>query len=350
MKKNEMVSIIIPVYNVEEYIDECLESVVNQTYKNIEIICVNDGTPDDSVKHIKKFMKKHDNIVLINQENSGVVVARNEGIKNAKGKYIMFVDSDDYIELNMVERMIDEITKKKVDAVKCNVDTTLAFLQYAKIKENKVITDHEYQDFIIKQLFEDNNMFSLVYNGIYKRELCGLFPQGFRLGEDVLFNGEFFLRAKSVSLIDDDLYHYRDNPTSVTHLPDTASVVRNLDNFNSYYYVKKLFDDFSDFKGAKEILRKVEVRNYTTYMRLIFQIYGASNAYTSVKYARKYYKLFEDVFSKVKYRDVSNVVINSYHWSEYKVKTCVDPFYKRHFLSSYIGYKYKYKRSKKKKV
>lgn len=341
------VSIIIPVYNVEEYIDECLESCVKQTYKNIEIICVNDGSPDDSVKHIEKFRKKYKNILLINQDNAGVVVARNEGIKRASGEYIMFVDSDDYIDTDMVEKMVSELDGSKADAVKCNVDTTLYFLQFAKIKKRGIYKGKKYQDFIVSQLFEDNNMFSIVYNGIYKRELCGLFPEGFRLGEDVLFNGEFFLRAKSVALIDDALYHYRDNPNSVTHLPDINSIIRNLDHFNSYYYVKDLLDKYANSEVKKSILKKVKLRNYTTYMRLLLQIYGASKAYTSIKYSKKYYNLFKDVFYDIDYNDVLDIVTNSYHWPDYKVESCVPQFYKRQFLRAYIGYKYIYKMKKK---
>ena len=339
MKKLDKVSLIIPVYNAENYIDECLESCVMQTYKNIEIICVNDGSKDNSVEHIEKFMAKHPNIILVNQENSGVAVARNAGINASSGDYIIFVDSDDYISHNMVERLVDELIKTKADAVRCNIDTTVPFLQFSKIKENKVYSGKAYQEQITRQLFEDNNIFCQVFNGIYKKELCGEFPKGFRLGEDVLFNGEYFMKAKSVAMITDSLYYYRDNPTSVTHKPSIKAIINNIEHSNSYYYVKELVKD-SDIK--EEILEKVALRNYASYMRLMFQIYGITNALTSVKHAQKYYKLYKDVFDKVEYKEVENLVM------DYKVRTCVEPFYKRHFLKSYIGYKYTYKRLKKK--
>ncbi|MDE6292213.1 MAG: glycosyltransferase, partial [Bacilli bacterium] len=248
MKNFGKVSIIIPVYNAENYIDECLDSCINQTYKNIEIICVNDGSSDASLEHIEKYMKTYKNIVLINQENSGVAVARNVGIDASTGDYVMFVDSDDYIDANMVFIMISELVKANMDAVKCNVDTTLAFFQHSKIKNNRVYRDAEYQDIIIKQLFEDNNIFCTACNAIYKRELCGVFPKGFRYGEDVLFNGEYFLKAKSVALIKDALYHYRNNPTSVTHKPNIDTTINNLEHFNSYYYVSGLVKDMNNVK------------------------------------------------------------------------------------------------------
>lgn len=349
MKKSSKVSIVIPVYNVEKYIDECLESCVKQTYENIEIICVNDGSPDNSVEHIEKFMKKHDNIVLINQENAGVAVARNVGVAAATGDYIMFVDSDDFIRENMVEKMVEEMIRTKADGVRCNVDTTLAFLQFCKIKENKVFSGKEYQEYVVRQLFEDNNIFCLVCNGIYKKELCGVFPKGFRLGEDVLFNGEYFLKAKSVAMITDDLYYYRDNPVSVTHKPNIKTILNNLDHFNSYYYVNDLIKNMSDKELKKDILDKVIVRNYATYLRLMFQVYGVANVFSSIKYSKNYYKMYRELYNKVEYDDIISIVVDSYHWPDYKVKSCVSPFYERHFLRAYIGYKYIYKGLKKRK-
>ena len=338
MKDFGKVSLIIPVYNAEDYIDECLDSLVNQTYKNLEIICINDGSSDSSVKHIEEYMKNYQNIVLINQENAGVVGARNVGIKNATGKYIMFVDSDDYIDLTMVEKMVGELNRTKADAAKCNIDTTLAFLQHSKIENNKFYSSDEYQD-IIKQLFEDNNIFCTVCNGIYKKELCWVFPEGFRYGEDVLFNGEYFLKAKSIVLLKDALYHYRNNPTSVTHKPSIDSTIDNLEHFCSYNHVGKLVENMDNKELKEDILKKVACRNYATYMRLIFRIFRIESARNSIKYAKKYYKLYKDVFNKVKYEDIKNLVVDNYHWQDIKVKTCVNPFYKKHFLMAYIGFK-----------
>lgn len=96
------VSIIVPVYNVEDYIEECIDSIVNQTLKEIEIIIVNDGTKDNSIKKIEKYLSDP-RVVLINKENGGLSSARNAGLKLAKGEYISFIDSDDFIELTMLE-------------------------------------------------------------------------------------------------------------------------------------------------------------------------------------------------------------------------------------------------------
>ncbi len=111
------VSIIIPIYNAKEYIERCLESIFNQTYKNIEIIAINDGSKDDSLKILKNISKKHDNLKIIDQENTGVAKVRNRGIKEAKGKYIMFIDNDDYIDNDYVKSYVNKISIDDLDVV-----------------------------------------------------------------------------------------------------------------------------------------------------------------------------------------------------------------------------------------
>ena len=98
MLNKPTVSVIIPVYNVEQYLSKCLDSVINQTFKNIEIICINDGSTDNSLKILNEYAMADKRIIVINQENSGVYAARNKGLQIANGKYISFVDSDDWIE------------------------------------------------------------------------------------------------------------------------------------------------------------------------------------------------------------------------------------------------------------
>lgn len=101
------VSVIVPVYNVEEYIEECIESIVNQTLKEIEIIIVNDGTKDNSMKKIEKYLSDS-RIVIINKENGGISSARNAGLKIARGEYVTFIDSDDFIKITMLEKLYDQ--------------------------------------------------------------------------------------------------------------------------------------------------------------------------------------------------------------------------------------------------
>lgn len=118
MNSKNLVSVIVPVYNAEHFIEKCIHSILNQSYKNIELILVNDGSTDNSVKICDSFAKIDNRIKLIHQANSGPSVARNNGIYNAKGKYIQFIDADDYIEENMIETLVNEM-EKGLDIVIC---------------------------------------------------------------------------------------------------------------------------------------------------------------------------------------------------------------------------------------
>jgi glycosyltransferase involved in cell wall biosynthesis len=135
------VSVIVPVYNVYEYIEKCLDSLVNQTYKNIEIILINDGSTDNSLDIIKKYQKKHENIIVINQENHGQGYARNKGIEKSNGEFIMFVDSDDYVDTDIVKKLVGSI--KDNDAVVCNIykvinENLLEFHNYLEYGSDKI--------------------------------------------------------------------------------------------------------------------------------------------------------------------------------------------------------------------
>ena len=111
------ISIIIPVYNVEKYLHQCLNSVINQTYKNLEIICINDGSKDNSLIILNEYLQKDNRIVIVNQKNSGVSSARNKGIRLSTGDFISFIDSDDYLDLNVYEKCVQRIIRDNSDII-----------------------------------------------------------------------------------------------------------------------------------------------------------------------------------------------------------------------------------------
>ena len=115
------VSVIVPVYNVEKYLRECLNFLVNQTLKEIEIICINDGSEDSSLEILNEYASKDSRFVIINQENSGQSVARNKGLDIAKGEYIGFVDSDDWVDLNFFENLYSEAVKNNSDIAAASI-------------------------------------------------------------------------------------------------------------------------------------------------------------------------------------------------------------------------------------
>ncbi|QLB17524.1 hypothetical protein A6B40_07965 [Mannheimia varigena] len=211
------ISIIVPIYNVENYLETCLESLVNQTYQNIDIILVNDGSTDNSRFICEKYAKQYDFVSLINKENSGVSEARNTGILATKSELVMFVDSDDYVSHNFCEKLIYNYNGED-----------LVFCDYMTFEENRM----GYKKFIAneKDLLDDEDSFSLLselgnshfekmykrlfFNSpcckIYKRsKIHSLFKSNINLGEDLLFNLNYLTTCTSIKGMNDKLYFYR---------------------------------------------------------------------------------------------------------------------------------------------
>ena len=159
------VSIIVPVYNMEKRLNKCLDSIINQTYKNIEIIVINDGSKDNSLDIIKSY--HDDRIKIINQDNQGISVARNNGIKASSGDYLCFVDSDDYIETNMIDELVNKISIDKSDIVVCDY--------YMFDETNKKVMNVGYDGLFGGSLYDNPNMIRDIdyapWNKIYKKEL-----------------------------------------------------------------------------------------------------------------------------------------------------------------------------------
>ena len=181
----DLVSVIIPIYNTDKYLDKCLNSIINQTYKNIEIILIDDGSTDNSLDICKKYEHVDNRIKLLSTENKGVSSARNLGIKYSTGEYIIFIDSDDFIELNMIESLYTNI--KNVDISICN---------YYKVKNNKKTKNLSIKyDGIIdnnkffKYLFEDNTYGGYLWNKLIRKNVLEgcLFDEKINYMEDLIF-------------------------------------------------------------------------------------------------------------------------------------------------------------------
>jgi len=253
--KRPSISIIVPIWNTEKYLRRCLTSLVNQTKKNIEIICVNDGSSDDSLNIIKEFAAKDSRIKLINQKNKGVAVARNVGLKNADGTYIMWCDSDDEYSLNMCEKMFDTIEKEKVDMVICAINVINNNL------DDKLIGDiEEYVRLKFKgrQTVDRNiivNTDVSLPSKIMKKSLIDKydmrFPDGLHF-EDAYFFDQYFTASKKVYYIGDKLYNYHRNNNSIMSRSFKKTSI-SLDYIKiipeTYKYLKKnkLFKKYNDF-------------------------------------------------------------------------------------------------------
>ncbi|MBR2146579.1 MAG: glycosyltransferase family 2 protein, partial [Muribaculaceae bacterium] len=211
-----LVSVIIPVYNAERYLKTCLNTIISQTYKNLEIICVNDGSTDHSLDILELFAKKDKRIKIINQNNSGPAAARNAALKCARGDYISFVDADDFLQYNAYEILVEcALQEEKWDLIIFGGNVvgerndyisdvlTTKFNTYRDCKPGEVI-------------FREKAAKPFIWLHFIKKELLVnpttlYFDESFDLGEDQLFLFGYVPRAKNVMVIDQKLYNYRIN-------------------------------------------------------------------------------------------------------------------------------------------
>ena len=223
MINKKKVSVIVPVYNVELYLEECLYFIVNQTFEDIEIILVNDGSTDSSFEIMKDFAKKDNRIRIISQQNKGVSEARNAGIRVASGEYILFVDSDDTILTNTVETLYNKIIQTGSDVLLSNV--LYRYPNGSKVlpyKRNEILNDItciSSEDFFIKYM-EEKKSLMLVYLFFCKRELIVEKKIFFKKGiiyEDELWCVQILLNADCISVIEFNYYNYRQREDSLTH-------------------------------------------------------------------------------------------------------------------------------------
>ena len=215
--QSPLISIIIPVYQVEKYLDKCIASVVNQTYTNLEIILVDDGSPDNCPAICDAWKERDPRIKVIHQENGGLSRARNEGLKIATGEFIGFVDSDDWIELNMYRILLDLIVEHDADIAICDSLNESEDSQVTiPISKQPVIKTYTVEE-AMKMLLLCNNMIRInVWNKLYRKNILGniQFPIG-KIFEDVAWTPQIIGCAKKIILIDTPLYHYFSRPDSL---------------------------------------------------------------------------------------------------------------------------------------
>ena len=216
----ELVSIIIPVYNIEQYIERCLKSVIGQTYRSLEIIIVDDGSTDRTGVIADNYAELDSRIRVIHKKNGGVSSARNVGLKSANGQFVSFVDGDDYVELNMVECLLDVIKKSNADISCGGLELINLNGEKTKRKFTKKVKQLT-RDEALLGFFEDSKMkddFWGPYNKLFNTELIsGLqFDEDLRVGEDLLFVFHALSKIDTIVLLDIPVYKYikRDHSAS----------------------------------------------------------------------------------------------------------------------------------------
>ncbi len=229
------ISAIIPVYNTEKYLNRCLDSVCNQSLKEIEIIIVNDGSPDRSIDIIEKYQSNDERIRVINKKNGGISSARNAGIEIATGKYIINIDSDDWVEKNYFEDMYNKAEKKDLDIVVTDFlsDNDNGEIKYKidlKIDETFTIDGEKY----LKKFFL-NEIYAATWNKMYKLNLYKEYnirhPNKISLGEDLATTPLLASKALKIGKINKAYYHYIHNINSITNSEPTRKIYELIEAF-----------------------------------------------------------------------------------------------------------------------
>lgn len=293
------ISVIIPIYNAGKYVEKCLESITHQTYQDIEIIIVNDGSTDNSREICERYARKDNRITLINTENRGAGSARNTGIEKAKGKYISFIDSDDYICNDYYERLYSMIQKSGAD---------IAVGRYQRISEHETmhfVNTGEVQEYTsIQELLilygEDEDKYVnavLVTNKLFNRELFG---DDIRYPLHRIIDDEFIIyklidRSKKIVCTDDVMYAYVQSDSSVMRA--NFKEKRVYDTIDAYDEVYEFFKD----KNQEELIEKILIR----YLGYCVELAQKTSKSDYIEDKTKIYQYLNDKFT-----EKSQVAIN----------------------------------------
>ena len=237
---NDLISVIVPIYKVEKYLNKCVDSLINQTYRNLEIILVDDGSPDNCPIICDDYANKDDRVKVIHKSNGGLSDARNAGMKVATGKYISFIDSDDYVALDFFEQLLFTMINEDSDIVECNVVKFFEDNTFDKFKDDNDILNFYTVD-AMSALIEENPFKQHVWNKLYKANLVLDVPFAVgKINEDEFWTYQIFGRAKRVTKLCKTLYYYFQRQSSIM---GTSYSIRRLDALEGINNRKEYVDE-----------------------------------------------------------------------------------------------------------
>ncbi len=292
MLNQPLVSVIIPVYNVEKYLNECVESVINQTYKNLEILLIDDGSTDNSGEICDEYKEKDSRINVIHKKNDGLSNARNDGINNSNGEYLYFLDSDDYLEHNAIYILLNIIIKNNSD-----------FVFFDGVSFDDLNGNYSFnckQNYIRKKQYPDNNGINVLELMQKNKEYHSAVPLMFFkksflsenqlcfksdiLHEDMLFTYQAYIKAGLVSQCENALYNRRNRSNSIT------TSAKNLKHFNG---MQSVFYEIIQFSENNGVIKESVAESYIS--RCAFNVF---NIYEKLKNKDK--KVCKEDFYKFK--------------------------------------------------
>lgn len=291
---------IIPVYNVEKYLHRCLDSVIAQTYQNLEIICVDDGSIDESGRICDQYAVRDARIKVIHQENQGLSAARNRGLDAADGEYIAFVDSDDYILEDMYKKMLDKLLNYNVDLCVCQWQYEFSDGRQVVKKKNIDPTIYgrkaslEFARFLYRGNYE-NGVVVAAWNKLYRRALLDTIRFEGRIHEDDAFNGRIMAKNISVYVMEEQFYVYAQNGDSLTNKPFSA---------NKFFFLDVLAERRELFKSDAFIRQETELLYCNMYIEYCLR---ARKDGVEVSHPERYRQIFRKVFSSLRREGKANI-------------------------------------------
>lgn len=252
-----LISIIVPVYNVEQYIPRCIDSLLGQTYRDLQIIIVNDGSTDNSLHIIEKYNDPR--IEIVNKINGGLSSARNEGLKHVKGDYVTFVDSDDWVDSEMIAKMADQATTHNSDIV-CVQEKATTNEEESGIYKNyiKIYHNDDCMTQLLTMRVKNYTWGKLYKKNIFVHEECR-FPEGMNY-EDVATSYKFFYYCKTLVVLPDVLYFYYQRPGSIVktkRIEEVESMIKHIEEMQR----RKILNPYWDYYKLKIL--------YGTYVYLL---------------------------------------------------------------------------------
>ncbi len=251
------VSVIVPIHNAEKTLSQCMESILAQSYKNLEIILVNDGSTDKSLEICQSFVNIDNRVVVIDKNRGGVSSARNGGLRVSTGDFIQFVDADDTLKPNMEAKLVEAMLKTNADVVICGYDRISGKCVNAKRPKSAVYSEASTFKDTFVELYK-GAFFNAPWNKLYRRDkIKNPFNEGFSMGEDLLFNLSYFSNCNKISIIIDNLYNY--NVASQVSLAGKYDDSLLSTQIMLNKKVKKFFENkfgCKDFRAINEVFAK----------------------------------------------------------------------------------------------
>lgn len=291
------ISVVVPIYNVEKYLLKCLESISQQTYKNIEIILVNDGSTDSSRLICEEFIKKDSRAILINKENGGLSDARNFGEEHSTGEYVIFIDSDDYIETDMIEILYNNIKNSDSDISVCSVNNIYIDKSTPQCLDTNLYFTTDKIGFL-KEYFIGEKIPGTICNKLIKKEITSRlkFPVG-KIYEDAFYHYDLFKLANKYVVTTKPLYNYFHRQNSITTKKFSSKNVHCIEAYTKFY--KYILKYIPELKG--EAFFRLSYAYFTVFDKILLE-----DNYKSIeeyKYIKKFLKKnFMSIFKNKNFR------------------------------------------------